>query len=190
MKSKITLFAVAMAAVFTSCSKEANFTNSGTSFGGYHKTETQANAQTISTTNETTLTASTEAQPAIANQTVAFTAPKVTQTGVAKTETAEAAVATAAKTLSKKEVKAIVKAIKKEAKKTKDAKGEGKSQVIALVLMLVWPLSIHRFYLGYTGIAIAQILTLGGCGIWALIDLVRIITGDLQPKDGSYEKTL
>ena len=32
--------------------------------------------------------------------------------------------------------------------------------------------------------------TLGGCGIWALIDLVRIITGDLKPKDGDYTTTL
>ena len=192
MRSKITLFAVAMAAVFTSCSKEANFTNSGTSFGGYHKTETQATAQTISTTNETTLTASTEAQPAIANQTVAFTAPKVTQTGVAKTETAEAAVATAAKTMTKKEVKAVAKEIKKEVKKNKKGlAADGKSQVIALILALVvGVIGVHRFYLGYTGIGIAQIFTLGGCGIWTLIDIVRIITGDLQPKDGSYEKTL
>jgi len=37
---------------------------------------------------------------------------------------------------------------------------------------------------------IVQLLTLGGCGIWALIDMIRIITGDLQPKDGEYEKTL
>ncbi len=69
--------------------------------------------------------------------------------------------------------------------------GKGKSQLIALVLVvLVGALGIHRFYLGYTTIGIIQLLTLGGCGIWALIDLVRIITGDLGPKDGSYSETL
>jgi len=73
----------------------------------------------------------------------------------------------------------------------RDEAGEGKSQVIALILvLLVGGLGIHRFYLGYTGIGIIQLLTLGGCGIWALVDLIRIITGDLQPKDGSYTKTL
>lgn len=69
--------------------------------------------------------------------------------------------------------------------------GGGKSQVIALVLCaLVGGLGIHRFYLGYTWQGIVQLLTLGGCGIWALIDLIRIITGSLQPKDGEYETTL
>jgi hypothetical protein len=67
----------------------------------------------------------------------------------------------------------------------------GKSQVIALVLgLVVGGLGIHRFYLGYTWQGIVQLLTAGGCGIWAIIDIIRIITGDLQPKGGSYEKTL
>lgn len=71
------------------------------------------------------------------------------------------------------------------------AAAEGKSQVIALILVaLIGGLGIHRFYLGYTWQGIVQLLTLGGCGIWALIDLIRIITGDLQPKNGSYSKTL
>jgi hypothetical protein len=71
------------------------------------------------------------------------------------------------------------------------AAASGKSQVIALILCLaVGGIGIHRFYLGYTWQGIVQLLTLGGCGIWALIDLIRIITGDLQPKNGRYSKTL
>ncbi len=66
-----------------------------------------------------------------------------------------------------------------------------KSQLIALILVLfVGGIGIHRFYLGYTWQGIVQLLTLGGCGVWALIDLIRIITGDLGPKDGSYSSTL
>ena len=42
-------------------------------------------------------------------------------------------------------------------------------------------LGIHRFYLGYPLIGVLQIITLGGLGIWILIDLIRIITGDLGP---------
>ncbi|MDY0401597.1 MAG: TM2 domain-containing protein [Bacteroidales bacterium] len=45
---------------------------------------------------------------------------------------------------------------------------------------------MHRFYLGYTWQGIVQLLTLGGLGIWTLIDLIRIITRDLQPKSGHY----
>ena len=29
---------------------------------------------------------------------------------------------------------------------------------------------VHRFYLNYPGIGVIQILTLGGLGVWALID--------------------
>ena len=71
------------------------------------------------------------------------------------------------------------------------AAASGKSQLVALLLCLfVGIIGIHRFYLGYIWQGVVQILTLGGFGIWALIDLIRIITGDLQPKDGSYSKTL
>jgi hypothetical protein len=71
------------------------------------------------------------------------------------------------------------------------AAGGGKSQLIALILaVFVGGLGIHRFYLGYTWQGVVQLLTLGGCGIWALIDLIRIITGDLKPKDGDYTDKL
>lgn len=66
-----------------------------------------------------------------------------------------------------------------------------KSQLTALLIcFFLGGLGIHRFYLGYTAIGIIQLLTLGGCGIWALIDLIMIITGDLKPNGGSYDKTL
>lgn len=66
----------------------------------------------------------------------------------------------------------------------------GKSQIVAAILcFFIGGLGIHRFYLGYTWQGIVQLLTLGGCGIWALIDFIRIIIGDLGPKDGSYDTT-
>ncbi|TXB63834.1 TM2 domain-containing protein [Phaeodactylibacter luteus] len=81
-------------------------------------------------------------------------------------------------------LKAAQKKIKKELRKVDES--APKSQLIALLLViLVGGIGIHRFYLGYTTIGIIQLLTLGGCGVWALIDLIRIITGDLGPADGS-----
>jgi hypothetical protein len=72
----------------------------------------------------------------------------------------------------------------------KPAEG-GKSQLTAVLLaFFLGGLGIHRFYLGYTWQGIVQLLTLGGLGIWALIDFIRILTGSLQPKNGSYDKTL
>lgn len=66
-------------------------------------------------------------------------------------------------------------------------KSAGKSWIAALLLCIfLGTLGIHRFYLGYTWQGIVQLLTLGGLGIWTLIDLIRIITRDLQPKSGHY----
>lgn len=71
-----------------------------------------------------------------------------------------------------------------------DTNAGGQSQIIALVLcLLVGGLGVHRFYLGYIWQGVVQLLTFGGFGIWVLIDLIRIITGSLGPKDGSYGDT-
>ncbi len=67
----------------------------------------------------------------------------------------------------------------------------GDNQVVALILSIfLGGLGIDRFYLGYTGIGILKLLTGGVFGILYLIDLVRIATGDLKPKGGSYSETL
>jgi TM2 domain-containing membrane protein YozV len=93
--------------------------------------------------------------------------------------------------LDSKEIAKIEKKAAKVEKAVASKSMGGDNQIIALVLcLLVGGLGIHRFYLGYIGIGVAQLLTAGGCGIWALIDLVRIITGDLKPNGGRYSKTL
>jgi TM2 domain-containing membrane protein YozV len=61
-----------------------------------------------------------------------------------------------------------------------------KSYVTALLLSLfLGGLGIDRFYLGYTGLGIAKLLTLGGCGIWALIDFIMIAMRKVPAADGS-----
>jgi len=80
---------------------------------------------------------------------------------------------------------------KKKAEKNNAADGGGKSQLVALLLCIfIGVLGIHRFYLGYTGIGILMLLTGGVFGILALIDLIRIITGDLKPRNGDYSEKL
>jgi TM2 domain-containing membrane protein YozV len=64
--------------------------------------------------------------------------------------------------------------------------GESKDWLTTLLLCLfLGEFGIHRFYTGHTGIAIVQLLTLGGCGIWALIDLIMIIVGSFKDAKGN-----
>jgi len=43
---------------------------------------------------------------------------------------------------------------------------------------------VDRFYLGYTGLGILKLLTCGGVGIWALVDLILIATGSMKDAQG------
>ena len=48
-----------------------------------------------------------------------------------------------------------------------------------LLCFFLGGLGIHSFYAG-----IIQLLTLGGCGIWALIDFIMIILGNYKDGEG------
>ena len=61
-----------------------------------------------------------------------------------------------------------------------------KSFTTALLLsFFLGGLGIDRFYLGYTGLGVAKLLTVGGCGIWALIDFIMIAMRKVPAADGS-----
>jgi len=46
-------------------------------------------------------------------------------------------------------------------------------------------LGVHRFYVGKVGTGILQLLTLGGFGIWVLIDFILIVVGSFSDKAGN-----
>ena len=52
-----------------------------------------------------------------------------------------------------------------------------------LVAFFLGQLGIHRLMMGYSNWWL-QLITLGGCGIWSLVDFIRIITGDMKMADG------
>lgn len=60
-----------------------------------------------------------------------------------------------------------------------------KSRGIALMLSVVLGMvGAHRFYVGKTGTGLLQIVTLGGLGIWYLVDVVTIASGGFRDKHG------
>jgi len=61
------------------------------------------------------------------------------------------------------------------------------SRLAALLLcFFLGCLGVHRFYVGKVGTGIAMIFTLGGLGIWILIDFIMIIVGGFTDANGKY----
>jgi TM2 domain-containing membrane protein YozV len=60
-----------------------------------------------------------------------------------------------------------------------------KDWLVALLLSIfVGQLGIDRFYLGYVGLGVIKLLTVGGCGIWWLIDVILIAMNNLPDAQG------
>ena len=128
---------------------------------------------------------------ALSEENAAVLVASVASTAQAASVTAKSTPETAKKAVTKVAEKAMAKSkAEKNAPVLKavsdSSTNTGYSQWIALGLCLfLGALGIHRFYLGYYLEGVLFILTAGGCGIWWIIDLVRILTGDLGPADGS-----
>ncbi|MFT5540876.1 MAG: TM2 domain-containing membrane protein YozV [Glaciecola sp.] len=50
-------------------------------------------------------------------------------------------------------------------------------------------LGVHRFYVGKIGTGILMLLTLGGLGIWSLIDFIIIVVGSFKDSEGNVIKS-
>lgn len=57
-----------------------------------------------------------------------------------------------------------------------------------LFLLFLSPFGIHRMYVGKVGTGILFFLTMGGFGIWWLIDLILLIVGSFTDADGAAVK--
>lgn len=57
-----------------------------------------------------------------------------------------------------------------------------------LLCFFLGTLGIHRFYVGKVGTGVLMIFTLGGLGIWTLIDFIVLLVGSFKDKEGRYLK--
>ena len=56
--------------------------------------------------------------------------------------------------------------------------------ITLLLCFFLGTLGIHSFYVGKNAVGVVQLITLGGCGIWALIDFIMIVCGSYRDAEG------
>ena len=61
-----------------------------------------------------------------------------------------------------------------------------KDWLITLILsIVVGGFGIDRFYTGSVLLGVLKLVTLGGLGVWWLIDLIMLVTGNYKDGDGN-----
>ncbi len=63
-------------------------------------------------------------------------------------------------------------------------KSWGAALALSLLPVFFCLFGIHRFYTGHIVIGLIQLFTLGGCGLWQLIDVILILCGSYTDKNG------
>lgn len=63
--------------------------------------------------------------------------------------------------------------------------GEGRHFLAVFFLSFMWgAFGADRFYLGKIGTGILKLVTLGGLGVWVIVDLALVMSGAMRDKQG------
>lgn len=54
---------------------------------------------------------------------------------------------------------------------------------MTIICFFVGGLGIHRLMMGYSNWWL-MLITFGGCGVWVLIDFIKLLTGNMKMADG------
>lgn len=65
-----------------------------------------------------------------------------------------------------------------------DEPSDKRALTTGLLCLLAGVFGVHRFYVGKYFTGFLMLITLGGLGIWMLIDLILLITGQFRDKEG------
>jgi TM2 domain-containing membrane protein YozV len=65
------------------------------------------------------------------------------------------------------------------------AESEKRIMPAFLLYFILGVFGAHRFYVGKIGTGFLQLITLGGLGIWALVDMIMIIVGAFTDNEGN-----
>ncbi len=55
---------------------------------------------------------------------------------------------------------------------------------LLILSVVLGGLGVDRFFSGHIGLGVLKLITIGGCGIWALIDIIMIATGKFRDGEG------
>ena len=55
---------------------------------------------------------------------------------------------------------------------------------LLILSVLLGGLGVDRFFSGHIGLGVLKLITVGGCGIWAIIDIIMIATGKFRDGEG------